>query len=104
MNFHSSSELVLLKSYSLTSKSTLKVRVSECQSETLNKVGYEYTIMSTSTSSRGNLMASTSMSTVKILIMSMSTVKILMVSMSTSTVKILVASTRTHTHTRTQPC
>ena len=38
MNFHSSSELVLLKSYSLTSKSTLKVRVSECQSETLNRV------------------------------------------------------------------
>ena len=44
----------------------------------ISKVGYEYAIMSTSTSSRGNLMVSTSMST--------STANNLMMSTSTNTV------------------
>ena len=61
------------------------------------KVGCEYLIASTSTSSRGNLMASTS--TVEILMASTSRstniVKILIASTSTSTANNLMASTST---------
>ena len=71
--------------------SFLELMKSRRPSIVLSKVGYEYLIASTSTSSRGNLMASTSTST--------SIVEILMASTSTSIMKILMASTSTSTST-----